>query len=168
MLVAILAMDNNRAIGYQNDLPWERIPRDMKHFKDTTLNNPVAMGTNTWWSLPEKFRPLPERKNYILSRDPEKTFEGGKRVSLEEIVELSKNEDIFVMGGAEVYTALLPYTDKIIITHIDGEFEADTYFPDFDENEWEIRESETVEIPAGKEEKTPYNLRIEYLYRKSA
>ncbi len=147
MIVSIIAaMDKNRLIGRDNDLPW-RLPSDLAHFKKVTMSKPILMGRKTYDSIG---RPLPGRKNIILSRDKNLEIEGVTVVnSLEEAMSAAWDADeLMVIGGSAVYERVLPITQRMYLSLIDGEFEGDTWFPEFDEKDWEIVESE--EQPAGE------------------
>ncbi|HOM01663.1 MAG TPA: dihydrofolate reductase [Acetivibrio sp.] len=137
---AIVAVDLNWAIGCKGNL-LERIPEDMRFFKQMTLGKVVVMGRKTFESLPGK-EPLKDRVNIILSKSGD--FENDKIIvcpSLDELFcELKKynSDDIFIIGGEAVYTLLLPYCSEAYVTKIDNEYPADKYFPNLDEmGEWE-------------------------------
>jgi dihydrofolate reductase len=149
MNVFIVAMDRNRAIGYRGKLPWH-LPADLKFFKETTTGHTILMGRKTYESIG---KPLPKRTNVVLTRNPSFHAEGVQVVhSLKEAVQKFEGDQLFIIGGAEIFTALLPAADKLIVTHIDHEFEADTYFPAIPEQEWRI----TSRRPGITDEKNPY------------
>lgn len=132
----VVAMGRNRAIGKGNTLLWH-IPDDLKRFKALTLGHPVIMGRKTWESLPEKFRPLPERTNIVVTRQA--GYEaGGATVanSLEDAraaaARASGNEEIFIIGGAQLYAEALPSTHRLYLTLIDDTKEGDVYFPEYE------------------------------------
>ena len=137
----IVAMDENRAIGKNNGL-LVHLKKDMEYFKKVTTNKIVVMGMNTYLSLPEKFRPLPNRLNIVISRNRTVDNEGVLVArSIDELLSILRGMDtdnVFVIGGASIYKELLPYCDKLYITHIMERFEADTYFPEINEDEWEL------------------------------
>lgn len=140
----IVAADKNWAIGKDNDLLCH-LPGDLKYFKERTTGKTVVMGRKTLESLPGG-KPLPKRTNIVLTRDANFEKEGCIIVhSIEELLEKYGQEDLMVMGGAEIYTKLLPYCDTCYITEIDKEFEADKHIPnvaadpDF-EKVWESEE----------------------------
>ncbi|MBE6701044.1 MAG: dihydrofolate reductase [Ruminococcaceae bacterium] len=143
----IVAIDKNNGIGKNGDLLCH-LSADLKHFKEITSGNTVIMGYNTLISLP-KSAPLKNRRNIVLyEKDVE--IEGAEVChSLEELLELVKDIDpdkLFVIGGAMVYTLLMPYCKKLYITHIEKEFEADRFLPEIKKNEWRIlEESELME-----------------------
>ena len=134
----IVAVDKNLGIGRNNDLPW-RIKADMAWFKKVTTTAPeggtngVIMGRKTWDSIPEKFRPLPERDNIVISRNPERIKAPHAADSLDAALELAckQCEKIFVIGGASIYEEAMkhPQLGELFITHIDRSFECDTFFP---------------------------------------
>jgi dihydrofolate reductase len=143
-------MDIQQAIGLGNNLPW-RLPADLAYFKKTTLNHTVLMGRKTFESIG---KPLPNRTNVILTQNKDYQAEGCLTVnSVEEAVEQFKNEEIFVIGGAEVFHLFMPAVDRLYITLIEHEFEADTYFPEFDIDDWVLVSSED----GIKDVKNPYD-----------
>ena len=153
MIAAIVAIDNNWGIGYDGEL-LERIPEDMKYFRELTEDNIVIMGRKTWDSLPIK--PLPNRDNLIISSTLHLNFSEyeGYRVNTSSIkwVEFyltllkvgyaipNNNKDIFIIGGGSIYEQLLPFCDTVYLTHIGKDHKnVDTYFPRIDKDpEWEI------------------------------
>ena len=136
-LVIIVAMDKNRLIGVNGRLPW-RLPDDMKWFREQTLGKPVIMGRKTFESLPDRFRPLPGRRNIVLTRRRDYEAEGATVVhNIEEaLTSVGDEAEVVVIGGAELYAQLLPRTDSLYLTLIDAEFEGDAYFPEIDLTEW--------------------------------
>jgi dihydrofolate reductase len=135
----IVAMDIQQAIGLGNQLPW-RLPADLAYFKKTTMNHTVLMGRKTYESIG---KPLPNRTNVILTQNKDYQAEGCLVVhSVEQAVEQFKNEEVFVIGGAEVFQLFMASVDRLYITLIEHEFEADTFFPEFDIEEWELESSE--------------------------
>ncbi len=119
-------------LGFENDLLF-KMPEDMKRFKEITVGHPVIMGRRTWESLPEKFRPLPGRTNIVVSSRDE-GFEGATVYkSLDEALTEAKkiDSDVGIIGGARIFAEALPYTDILHLTEIEGEKEADTFFPEF-------------------------------------
>jgi dihydrofolate reductase len=138
----IVAMDNNHGIGKNNDLMWH-LPRDMKFFKSTTENHVVIMGRKNYDSIPEKYRPLSNRENVIITRNPDfKAIDCLTFLSIEDALrhfEGEQNREIFIIGGGEIYKLAMSMgcVDQMYITHVNGVFDADTFFPDFDTNAWE-------------------------------
>lgn len=151
ILSAIAAMSENRVIGQEGKLPWH-VPEDLKHFKTTTLGKPVIMGRKTYDSLG---RLLPGRENIIVTRN--KNFQVPKAVvfsSLQDAIEYCKkkyaaDDEVFIIGGGEIYTLSLPYLDRIYLTIIHAHFDGDAYFPAVDlQNDFQIQ-SEKTETSAG-------------------
>jgi dihydrofolate reductase len=140
MIVSLIAaLARNRVIGKNNDLPW-RLPDDMQFFMRTTRGHHVIMGRKNYESIPEKFRPLPHRTNVIVTRQSDYRAPGCTVVhSVEEALKLARKDgekEVFIIGGAEIYRASLPYADRMYLTEIDAEIEGDTFFPEIDKNEW--------------------------------
>jgi dihydrofolate reductase len=128
-LVLVAAMGRNRELGGNNQLLWH-LPEDLSHFKTLTLGKPVLMGRKTWESLPPKFRPLPGRRNLVISRSA--TVDGAETVrSLDHALTLCAQEpELCVIGGAEIYALALPHAHRVALTEVDGGFpKADTFFP---------------------------------------
>ncbi len=126
----IYARARNGVIGKDNAMPWH-LPEDLAHFKRTTLGAPVIMGRKTWDALPAKFRPLPGRRNIVVTRQPAWQAQGAERAaSLEDAVELCSDAPrAWVTGGAEIYRLALPLADTVVVTEIDADFEGDTHAP---------------------------------------
>ena len=137
MISAIVAVDEDWGIGFNGEL-LEKIPEDMKYFKELTTGNTVVMGRKTWDSLPIK--PLPNRGNFIISRETPLLMENKTiRMNLDMIkdtMEANKDENYFIIGGGQIYKELLPLCDRVYVTKIFKSHEnVDTYFPDLDEPE---------------------------------
>jgi dihydrofolate reductase len=135
-LVIIAAVARNGVIGIENRLPWQ-LPEDMKHFKALTTGHAVIMGRKTWESLPPKFRPLPGRRNIVVTRNagydaPGATLAG----SLAEAAQAAGGATAFVIGGAEIYTQALELADRLELTEVDAIFDGDAHFPGFDRADW--------------------------------
>ncbi|MBS4209436.1 dihydrofolate reductase [Bacillus sp. FJAT-50079] len=146
----IAAMDINRVIGQNNDLPW-RLPRDWQHLKKITMGHPIILGRKNFESIG---RPLPGRRNIILTRNSRCTYDGCEIAhTIEDVFELCKGEEeIFIFGGEQIYQMFLPYVERMYITKIHHSFEGDTYFPDFDHEEWK-----EVSVEKGiTDEKNPF------------
>jgi dihydrofolate reductase len=136
MLSMIWAMGRNRELGLNNSLPWH-IPEDLKHFKKITEGKTVIMGLRTFQSLG---KPLPGRRNIVLHFEPI-SIEGCEVcTSIPEVLDKVKGEDAFIIGGASIYKQFLPKADRLYITFIDHEFQADTFFPEFDMEGWKLLE----------------------------
>ena len=147
-LVAALARDG--VIGRDNGIPW-RIPEDMARFRETTMGYPVVMGRKTWDSIPDRFRPLPGRRNIVVTRNVGWNADGAERAgSLEDALSLAAEAgDVFVIGGGEIYAAALPLADELLLTEIDAVVDGDTSFPPFDESTFEEVEREPHVSDAG-------------------
>jgi dihydrofolate reductase len=132
-LVLIAALARNGVIGHGNQLLW-RLPEDMQFFRQATRGHAVIMGRKTWDSLPPRFRPLPGRRNIVLTRDSAFRAEGAECVpSLEAALALLGDEqEVFVIGGAQVYAQALPHAQQLLLTEIDKDFAGDTSFPAWD------------------------------------
>jgi dihydrofolate reductase len=131
VLTLIWAQDANGDIGKDGTLPWH-LPEDMARFRELTMGATVVMGRITWESLPERFRPLPGRRNLVLTRSPEWAAEGAERVaSLEAAVELAGAE-LWVIGGGQVYSAAMPHADRLVVTELATAFDGDTAAPQVD------------------------------------
>ncbi|UXH80342.1 dihydrofolate reductase [Roseateles amylovorans] len=132
-LTLIAALDCARGIGRDNELLC-RLPEDMARFKALTLGHTVIMGRKTWDSIPAKFRPLVQRRNLVLSRQPGLELPGAEVFdSLSAaLAACGTDEAVFVMGGAQVYDQSLPQADALELTHIDHAFDADAFFPAID------------------------------------
>lgn len=132
-LTLIAAMAANRVIGRENRLPWH-LPADLAHFKKTTMGKTIIMGRRTWESLPGL---LPHRSHVVVTRDPEYRAEGAEVAhSLEEALRIAGGEEVFIVGGAQLYALALPMADRLLITLVHAEFDGDTYFPEFDPAHW--------------------------------
>ncbi len=130
----IVATDIERGIGINNTLPW-RLPEDMAHFKRTTSGHPVIMGRKTFDSIG---RPLPNRRNIVITRNREWRREGVEVVdSVDAAADLVGDEEAFIIGGAQIYAEALPRTERLIITEIGKAFGCDTFFPEIAPQEWQ-------------------------------
>lgn len=152
MMSFIVAMDKNNVIGYKNEMPWH-LPRDLKFFKEKTTGHTIVMGRKTFESIG---RVLPNRKHVIITRDGSNLPEEVEVINnINEVIDLAKGteEEIFVLGGGNIFEQLLPYADKLYVTLIDETFEGDVYFPDIPEEEF-VQISKEKGI---KDEKNPYD-----------
>ncbi len=133
-LKLIVAYAKNRTIGRDNTLAW-KLPGDLAHFKRTTLGCPIIMGRKTWDSLG---RPLPGRKNIVITRDVSKAIAGVDFVtSLPSALDLVRDaEQVFVIGGAQIYQQALPLADSVIATEIQADIEGDAFFAPLDPTLW--------------------------------
>ena len=139
----IVAIDENNGIGLKNNL-LTYIPADLKRFKAITTGHNIIMGSNTWLSLPR--RPLPERRNIVITSRTGAEFEGAVLArSIDEAVALlPAGEESFVIGGASIYRQMFPLATRLYLTLIHKRFEADTFFPEIDFSQW--RELERIDI----------------------
>ena len=163
----IVAMDAERGIGKNNDLMWH-LPADMRFFKETTKDHIVVMGRRNYDSIPEKYRPLPNRLNVILTRN--KDFKAENCLvfnSLNDCLDHFKDEKerkVFIIGGGEIYKMALESNclNEMFITYVDGVFDADTFFPKFDESIWknEVIGSQSID------EKHKFSFEIRHYLKK--
>ncbi|CAH2715540.1 IS1595 family transposase ISSsu9 [Neobacillus rhizosphaerae] len=162
MISFIVAMDENNVIGKDNQLPWH-LPEDLKFFKKITLGHPIAMGRKTHESIG---RVLPGRENIVITRQQDyQSEECTIFYSVEEFVKYcrNQNDEIFVIGGAEIFKETFPFAECLYITLIHKEFEGDTFFPEFFQTKWELVSSEK----GIKNEKNPYDYEFRKYKRKS-
>lgn len=135
MTTIVVAMGKNREIGRENQLLWH-LPKDLKHFKEITSNHPVIMGRKTYESIG---KPLPNRTNIVISRKTD-WFEEGILIvgSIKEALKFAKkiDENIFIIGGGNIYEQTIELADKLEITLVNATLEADTFFPKIDEKIW--------------------------------
>jgi len=153
MIISIIsAVAENRVIGNKNSMPWH-LPADFKYFKEKTFNKIIILGLNTFKSIGEK--PLPNRKHIILNKDtdykvPKDCF---LATSIEQALDIAKNiprepgqpDEIMICGGASVYKQFLPMADRLYLTYIHQDFKGDTFFPEFNINDWQEKSREDHE-----------------------
>lgn len=154
MISAIVATAMNRVIGKQNELPWY-LPADLKRFKQLTTGHTVIMGRKTYDSIiARNGKPLPDRRNIVLTRDDKFTAEGMEVChSVDELISILSNEDEnFILGGEQIYEALLPRADRIYATEIDVDIKGDAFFPELGAQWREISRE-----PHTKDDKNEYN-----------
>ena len=145
MVSIIVAIAENGAIGGNNDLLW-RLPNDMKRFKSLTTGHTIIMGRKTFESLPKGA--LPDRTNVVITRRGGASFENCETYNdLQSAIDkLKSEEEIFIIGGASIYEQAIKIADKLYITNVHNSFEnADTFFPEIDDNEWIIVVENTYE-----------------------
>ncbi len=137
-IVIIAAVAQNRVIGRDNQLIWS-IPADMAHFKALTQGHTVLMGRKTWESLPPRFRPLPGRRNIVVTRQPDFAAPGAELAnSLEAGLALAASDElVFIIGGAEIYQQAMTRADRLEITEVALSPEGDSWFPEFAAVDWE-------------------------------
>lgn len=135
----IAALSKNRVIGKNNDLPWH-LPDDMKYFMQTTKGHHTIMGRKNYDSIPEKFRPLPNRTNIIVTRQLDFKAPGCLVVnSLEKGLDIARGNgerEVFIIGGSDIYTLGIPYADRLYLTEIDATIDGDTFFPQVNHSQW--------------------------------
>jgi len=141
MIISLIAaLTKNNVIGKNKDLPWH-LPDDMKHFMQTTQAHHVIMGRKNYESIPDKFRPLPNRTNIVVTRQKDFSAPGCHIVnSIEEGIAMARaarEKELFIIGGSEIYSQSIPYADQLYLTEIDTILEGDTYFPSFNRDEWQ-------------------------------
>ena len=131
----IWAMADNRVIGIENRLPW-KLPADMKWFRENTMGKPIIMGRLTFESFGAK--PLPGRRNIIISRNPTYSAEGIEVfTSIEDALQATQDsEEVMIIGGMSLYKQSLPFADRLYMTLVHAEIEGDAWFPEFNLDEW--------------------------------
>ena len=180
MISIICAIGKNNEIGKKNELLWN-LPADMKHFRETTKDRMVIMGQKTFESLwrdtngKQVGRPLPNRRNIILTQDKSFNAEGIEPHSLDELmilleenpkeesVQQAQDKEFFIIGGGQIYKLFIDRADKLYITHVDAEFsDADTFFPEINQDKWQKIKSEKFQ----KDELNKYDLEFAEYVRK--
>ena len=144
MIALIVAKSINNCIGNDGRIPWH-VPEDISFFKKTTTGHTVIMGRKTWESLPKKYRPLPNRKNVIITRQKDYTAPEGVEIleSPELIPQTHPNTKRFIIGGAKIYEDSLKFADTLYITEIPITIDkCDTFFPDIDLSTWQLTKTE--------------------------
>ncbi|MGO3345352.1 MAG: type 3 dihydrofolate reductase [Marinomonas sp.] len=168
MLSLIVAMSKNHVIGINNSLPWH-LPNDLKYFKQATMGKPIVMGRKTFESIG---KPLPGRRNIVITRDKEYKAEGVDVVhSLEAAISLGEDvclingyEEVMVIGGAQIYQLALEKADRLYITHVDAEIAGDAYFPDVEWPSFTLMAEEAFTASGPN----PYDYRFSIYQRSSA
>jgi dihydrofolate reductase len=161
-LSIIAAMAKNRVIGVHNSIPWH-LPSELKLFKSITMGHHIVMGRNTWESMR---RLLPGRTTVIVTRQRDYKVAGATVVhSIEEAIAACAGDDeIFVIGGAQLYNTALPVADRIYLTTVDAEIEGDTFMPDIDLSEWQVHSSQAFSA----DDRNPYAFELTVYDRKAA
>jgi len=129
----VAAVANGGVIGRDGTVPWH-LPEDMAFFRELTTGHPVVMGRRTWDSLPDRFRPLPGRRNIVVTRNTSWEADGAERASsIEEALRLAGADEpvVYVIGGAEIYRAALPYADELVLTEVELDVTGDAFFPEW-------------------------------------
>ncbi|REE80080.1 dihydrofolate reductase [Paenibacillus taihuensis] len=170
-ITMIAAMAHNRVIGIENGMPWH-LPAEMAHFRRSTLGKTVVMGRKTFESFGS--RPLPKRRNVILTRSEQFAPDGCEIVhSVEEAIAKfgqtsnadhasGESDELMIIGGTEIYNQFLTYADKLLLTEVDADVEGDAHFPYFEQDEWTVANRE----PYAKDEKNAYDFAIVTYVRK--
>ncbi|RUM92909.1 MAG: type 3 dihydrofolate reductase [Thiomicrospira sp.] len=161
-IAMIVAMDKNRIIGADNDMPWH-LPDDLKFFKANTVNKPVIMGRKTFESIGSK--PLPKRRNLIITRNVDYAVSGAEVFhTVEEALNSCKSEaEIIIMGGGQLYAQMMPFANKLYVTLVDVEVTGDTVFPEWLASEWQEVSKERHD----KDERHAYAFEFITLIRKT-
>ncbi|GGM23257.1 dihydrofolate reductase [Paraliobacillus quinghaiensis] len=160
MISFVFAMDKNQVIGHEQWMPWD-LPRDLQFFKEKTLHHTIIMGRKTFESFN---KPLPKRHNVVLTRDHSYKPDGCEVIhSIDPLLEWNKEnpeKEYFVIGGGTIFKQTLPYADRMYMTYIDDTFPGDTYFPDFDLDDWNLT-SKTKGIKDEKNQQDYYFLQYD-------
>lgn len=166
ILSIIVAVSENNVIGKDNTLIWH-LPADMKFFKEKTTGHAIITGRKNYESIPEKFRPLPNRTNIVITRQKDYNAPGAVVVTsienaLKYVTENHGNEEVFLIGGADIYKQMLYACNRIYLTRIHHSFEGDAFFGPLNENEWKLVSSEDHKA----DEKNIYDFAIQVWERK--
>lgn len=139
MITIIAALTSEGIIGKEGALPWN-LSEDMAHFKLVTAGNTVIMGRKTWDSIPSKHKPLPNRHNIVISRNMPLKNNIEVCSDMNQAIAKAKSygKEIFVIGGAQIYSLALSQASRMILSHIHKDYEGDTFFPKFNKEEWNI------------------------------
>lgn len=154
MISFVVAMGRNHVIGNNNDMPWH-LPKDLKHFKETTTGHTIIMGRKTFESIG---RPLPNRHNVVITTNEQVDLpESVKKINdIQTVLDWNRdnpNKTYFIIGGGTIYKQMLPYADRLYITLIDQDFQGDTFFPEFNKQVWGL----TKKVKGVKDHKNPYD-----------
>ena len=147
IILGPVAVADNLVIGNQNELPWH-FPEDLQNFKRLTMGKTVVMGRKTYDSIIARLKkPLPGRKNVVITRQKDLVFPHDVLVfnSLDDVIAQLKDEDLYIIGGGQIYELALPLAKQLYITHIAGNYSGDAYFPKVDWSQWEKLEEEKHE-----------------------
>lgn len=142
-ITLIAAISKNNCIGKNGKVPWH-IPEDLEHFKHATMGKTVLMGRKTWESIPEKYRPLPNRKNIVITRQSSYAVPEGVDIyeTVDKALAAHAEEDIVVVGGGEIYAQTIDRADVLDITHVDQDVEGDAFFPKINPTVWKNKKRE--------------------------
>lgn len=147
IILGPVAIAKNGVIGDANDLPWY-LPEDLKHFKQITMGHTVLMGRKTYDSIIQRLgKPLPGRVNVVITRQEDFAAQPSVLVfhSLEQALNALKNDDVYVIGGAQIFGAALPYAKKMHVTHVKKDYKGDVRFPEINWQEWDMLDQEPRE-----------------------
>ena len=160
-ITIVAAMGRNRAIGLRGELPWY-LPRELRHFKETTMGKPIVMGRRTWQSIG---RALPGRQNLVVTRDPSFRAEGCEVAgSLTAALALARGDEVMIIGGGQLYEQTLAHADRMVLTLVDCEPPADTWFPEWRPGGWR-----QVAVRSERaDEANPFDYRVIELTRRAA
>lgn len=160
-LKIIAAMTMNRVIGKDGDLPFD-LPDDRVRFRNITTGKPVVIGRKTFRSLPDRFRPLLQRENIVLTRDRYNAISDHANVTFEHdfdtIIARGNREDLWVIGGAEIYALALPNVDEMFLTRVQAVVRGDVFFPPWDSSQWSLISQEFV--PANNKNKYSFTWEV--------
>lgn len=152
-ITLVAAMGRNRGIGVDGKMPWH-IPAELQHFKQLTMGKAILMGRKTWESIG---RPLPGRQNIVISRNPGFVANGADIAdSLPGAIRMSRSDEIMVIGGGQLYALALPLAGRMVLTLIDIEPQADTWFPEWDDDDW--RQTTERRFPADADNPLAYRI----------
>lgn len=145
----IVAVTNNNVIGKGNDMPWH-LPSDLKRFKQITEGSCVVMGRKCWESIPEKFRPLPKRVNVVITRNEAFEAKGAATLSdldkvLTQLRDNGDEDEVFVIGGSEIYKQAFKYATRLFLTRILAEIDGDVFLEGLNPDEWEYVEGSEIQ-----------------------
>lgn len=159
-MTLIWAQGKHGVIGKNNDMPW-KLPADMAYFKQQTQHKTIVMGRKTWESFGSK--PLPNRRNIVLTRDQAFVAEGAEVVhTVEQALKLVGDDELMIIGGSQIYELFLPQADVLLVTQIEHEFDGNTFFPNVDWAAWQLEQS----TPGVRDEKNVYDYRFEKYVRR--
>ena len=159
MISIIAAMDENRLIGSNNDLPWH-LPADLQRVKQLTTGHAIILGRKNYESIG---RPLPNRKNIVITNNPDYEAPGCVVVnSIDAAVAEAADDDIYIFGGARIYEQMFDLAERMYLTLIHSTFEGDTWFPEYNTEDWEVIERQDFSA----DEKNPYNYSFVTLEKK--
>lgn len=159
MIIFIVAHDKKQGIGFKGRVPWPRMKADRERLHELTSGKVLAMGRKSYDEFKAVQKVFSPKEVLVISRSKPDDV---PTVSLDEVRNRAKNEDIWVLGGAEIFQELLPDASKIYLTEIEGTFEADSFFPELDSREWEVIEFQSYQ----KDEENPYPYTFKLLERR--